>query len=140
MLIYHFCCEKDLRGIKTDGLTKGAIPIVDVINGKQCWGLIKGWQWLTVDGRHGEQAWATNELIKDDRTEYRLTIQIVGKEVKSLYDRDQLLELLPQVDPMLFDGWEGSKSWRVFRGTIPKYWIQKIEHWENGEWKPIPWR
>ena len=140
MILYHFCCGKDLRGIRTDGLTKGAIPVFDTISGKQVWGLILGWQWLTVDGRHGKQAWATNELIKKDRTEYRLTVEIVGKDIESLYDRDRLLAVLPQVDPMLFDGWEGSKQWRVFRGSIPKYWIRKIEHYEDGEWHPVPWR
>lgn len=140
MKIFHFCREKDVRGIKTDGLTKGAIPIVDTIHGKKTWGLIAGWQWLTLDGDHDRQSWATQEIFKDDRTEYRFTIEIPEKETDSLYDRDSLLELLPQVDRRLFIGWEGSEDWRIFWGTVPKYWIKAIDQWIDGEWHPVPWR
>ena len=143
MKIFHFCCWKDLRGIRTDGITKGVIPTVrkaeEHTRRKYNYVLINGWQWLTLDRDHDGQSWATNELIKEDRTEYRLTIEIPEKEVDSLYDRDRLLEIYPEIAP-LFDDWKGSENWLVFRGSIPKYWIRKIEHYEGSEWVELPWR
>lgn len=143
MQIFHFCCGKDCRGIRTDGITEGAIPTVrkaeEHTKQKYNYVLIKGWQWLTLDGDHDRQSWATKILIKENRTEYRLTIEIPEKEMDSLYDRDRLLELYPEVGP-LFDEWEGSENWRVFRGNIPKYWIRKIERYTGSEWEQIPWR
>ena len=143
MQIFHFCCGKDLRGIRTDGITKGVIPTVRKAEGhtkrKYNYVLINGWQWLTLDGDHDGQSWATNELIKKDRTEYRLTVEIPEKELDSLYDKARLLELYPEIGPLV-DGWEGSENWRVFRGGIPKYWIRKIEQYDGSQWVEIPWR
>ena len=154
MRIYHFCSRHDVRGIKTDGITKGMIPSVKVETnpqGKRTETLVlyDGWQWLTMDGDHGRQSWATREVFKDDRTEYRLTIEIPEKELDCIYDRERLLKVYPEIGP-LFEGWDGSENWRVYRGKIPKYWIKTIDHWsgekwENGkwiagEWQIMPWR
>lgn len=142
MKIYHFCSEKALRGIKTDGITKGMIPTVRRAEAhtkrKYNYILISGWQWLTICGDQ-KQSWATNILIKENRTKYRLTIEIPEKETESLYDREKLLQLYPEIGP-LFDGLDGSENWRVFRGTIPKYWIKAVEQWQDGGWQPQAWR
>ena len=140
MKLFHFCREKDMRGIRSQGITKGMIPSFRPVGGKKLSMLLyDGWQWLTLDGDHDKQSWATCVLFKEDRTEYRLTVEIPEKETDSVYDREKLLTVYPEVAP-LFDGWPGSEKWRVFRGPIPKYWIKGIEHYENGEWHPMPWR
>lgn len=138
MKIYHFCREKDARGIKTDGITKGAIPSIRITKDpkgreKQELVIYQGWQWLTLDGDHDGQSWATRQVFKDDRTEYRFTLEIPEKELDSLYDKERILTVYPEVWP-LFDGWPGSENWRIFRGGIPKYWIKTIEQWKDGEW------
>ena len=143
MELYHFCREKDFRGIRAQGITKGVIPTVQRMEKhtkrKYSPVLIKGWQWLTMNGERDQQSWATKELFKDDRTEYRITLEIPERELESLYDRARLLTVFPEVGP-LFDGWAGSESWRVFRGAIPKYWIKAIDQWKDGQWQPLPWR
>ena len=143
MKLYHFCREKDFRGIRAQGITKGVIPTVQRMEKhtkrKYSPVLIRGWQWLTLNGNHEQQSWATRELFKDDRTEFRFTLEIPEAELGSLYDKEKLLSVYPEIGP-LFDGWKGSEDWRVFRGTIPKYWIKAIEQWKDGEWKSLPWR
>lgn len=140
MKIYHFCREQDFRGIRSQGLTKGMIPTVQRMEGhtkrRYSHVLIPGWQWVTLDGDHDRQSWATRQLMNDDRTEYRFTLEIPEKEINSLYDRERLLTVYPEVGP-LFDGWEGSENWRVFRGSIPKYWIKAIDQWQDGEWTAV---
>lgn len=141
MTLYHFCSERSIRGIMTDGITRGTVPgymLVSAPHGKKtgitC--VTKGWQWLTTDGEPNGQSWATSKLIKENRLEYRLTIEIPEKELDSLYDKEKLLTVFPNHGP-LFDEWEGSKNWRIYRGSIPKYWIKKAEHWnsETLEWE-----
>lgn len=143
MKLYHFCREKDFRGIRAQGITKGVIPTVQRMEKhtkrKYSPVLIKGWQWLTLNGERDQQSWATRVLFKDDRTEYRITLEIPERELGSLYDREKLLTVYPEVGP-LFDGWAGSESWRVFHGAIPKYWIKAIDQWKDGAWQPLPWR
>ena len=141
MTLYHFCNERSIRGIMTDGITRGMVPgymLVSAPRGKKtgiaC--VTKGWQWLTLDGDPNGQSWATNELIKENRLQYRLTLEIPEKELDSLYDKEKLLTVFPNHGP-LFDEWEGSQNWRIYRGNIPKYWIKKVERWntETKEWE-----
>ena len=47
-----------------------------------------------------------------------------------IYDRDRLAEFIPGTEK-LFDGWEGSENWIVYRGKISKYQLKKLEHWNK---------
>lgn len=140
MKLYHFCRAKDVHGIRSDGITKGMIPLFCPMekhtNRNFSLVIIPGWQWLTLDGDHDRQSWATRKEFKDDRTEYRFTIEIPEKEIVSLYDRRRLLAIYPEAS-FLFNDWDGCENWRVYRGSIPKYWIKSIEKYFNGEWFPI---
>ena len=143
MKIYHFCSAKHVRPILKQGIRTGGV----VLLGKDGYDLRVGWQWLTLDPVRENQSWATRNLVKYDRTAYRLTVELTDDSV--LYDRDGLEKEIPG-SHVLFDGWPGSENWRVYRGKIPKSWIQTIEHWlgekwENGqliagEWQLMPWR
>lgn len=136
MRVYHFCCERDMRGIRNKGITQGAVVCEKKIpqgKGKPAvWQpcMRTGWQWVTLDGRHDRQSWATQYTIRIDRTEYRWTVDIPEKEEDSLYNRHRLNELLPG-SGKLFDGWDGSENWLVYRGSIPKKWLTKLERWNK---------
>lgn len=146
MTFYHFCCERDMRGIRNKGITKGMIAGERQVSqgkgkaGKWVTWLVPGWQWITLDGNHDGQSWATRQTIRIDRTEYRWTIELPEKEMDSLYDRERLMELYPGTEA-LFDGWKGSENWRVYRGPILKRWLTKLEHWNSatGTWEEVPY-
>ena len=133
--VYHFCCERDMRGIRSQGITKGMIVREQLINPgalRPRWNnyYIEGWQWMTYDGCHSRQSWATRRKIWYDRTEYRFTVEIPEKDVGQIYDRDRLAAFIPGTEK-LFDGWEGSENWIVYRGNISKYQLKKLEHWNK---------
>ena len=140
--LYHFCCDRDMSGIRSQGITKGEI-VGEKQNKFGKWGRVEflGWQWLTYDKNRDRQSWATRKLIKYSRTEYRFTVEIPEKEVSQLYDRDRLAEEIPGTE-RLFDGWAGSENWVVYRGKIPKYWLKKLEHWnkELKQWEEVDLR
>ncbi len=133
--LYHFCCERDMRGIRSQGITKGAVVGRQLVHPgtlKEKWQpyMIHGFQWLTYDGGHDRQSWATRHLIRYDRTEYRFTVEIPDREVSQLYDRDRLAQLIPGSEE-LFDGWTDSENWVVYRGNVSKYQLKKLEHWNK---------
>ena len=140
--LYHFCCDRDMPGIRSQGITKGEI-VGEKQNKFGKWGRVEflGWQWLTYDKNRDRQSWATRNLIKYSRTEYRFTVEIPEKEVSQLYDRDRLAEEIPGTE-RLFDGWAWSENWVVYRGKIPKYWLKKLEHWnkEKQLWEEVKLR
>ena len=131
--LYHFCCERDMRGIRSQGITKGQIVLQ---RGQKHW--FPGFQWMTYDGNHDRQSWATKYLIRYSRTEYRFTVEIPDDEVCKLYDRDRLATLIPGTE-ILFDGWDGSEYWVVYRGSVSKYQLKKLEHWNKKEqrWEAV---
>ena len=135
MILYHFCCERDMKGIRSQGITKGVIAGEMRVNhpGKpSTWQyyFIPGWQWLTLDADHDGQSWATRHLIRYDRTEYRFTVDVPEKETAQLFDMDKLNAAIPGTDA-LFLGWPGSENWRVYHGNIPKYWLTGLDHWNK---------
>ena len=140
---YHFCCKQDMRGIRNQGITQGVIVTQRQIRpGRpgEPWIIERfpGWQWLTYDGNHDRQSWATTYKIRYSRTEYRFTVEIPESDVTQIYDRDRLAELMPGTET-LFDGWEGSENWFVYRGNISKYQLKKLEHWnkETHSWEEV---
>lgn len=140
MNLYHFCCERDMKGIRSDGITKGVIAGEIRINGKWQPYFRPQWQWLTLDGSREEQSWATKHTIRYDRTEYRWTVEIPEAEESQLYDMERLEAAIPGTDA-LFLGWPGSENWRVYRGNIPRKWLKKLEHWNRitGRWENVAW-
>ena len=142
MILYHFCCEHDMRGIRNKGICRGAVvtdrPILR--KGKTVYQnvLNMGWQWLTLDGDRTRQSWATNHLIRIDRLEYRWTVEIPKDDECQLYDRDGMAWQIPTRE-RLFDGWAGSENWRVYHGNIPKRYLKKLERWnrDRQEWEEV---
>ena len=147
MILYHFCCEKDMRGIRNHGITKGVIcgqtRIRKPGGGLGEWQIYMrpGWQWLTMDSRKEAQSWNTHVMISYDRTAYRWTVEIPEDMRSQLYDMDRLAKEIPGTED-LFNGWDGSENWRVYRGPIPRKWLKKLVHWDKmaEEWEEIPWR
>lgn len=124
MLIYHYCCERDMKGIRKGGITEGAVVTLEGLPV-----IRKGWQWLTLSPDHDGQSWATRKLIREDRTEYRWTVEIPEADMDFLYDRDALAEIIPGSEA-LFDGWPGSENWRVFHGPILPRQLKRLQRWD----------
>lgn len=138
MILYHFCCERDMKGIRNKGITLGCVAGEILVPGQNKWQhyIRPGWQWLTLDGDRKKQSWATKHLIRYDRTEYRYTVEIPEKDETQIYDRERLVNTIPGSDS-LYDGWAGSENWRVYRGPIPKKYLKKLERWnkETESWE-----
>lgn len=125
MTIYHFCASRHVKKILREGLTVGMV-CVPVHTGYIAY---TGYTWLTLDPEPTRQSWATRNAIKYSRTAYRLTITIPASEEHRVMDQAEVEDRFPG-SGVLFKGWGGSENWRVFRGSIPKEWIEKAEKTE----------
>ena len=132
MTVYHFCSAKGMRGIRRKGICEG----VAVRWENDVLYMRYGYQWVTLDGRHDAQSWATNVMISEDRTAYRWTVEIPESETGSLLDRDGLDKAVPGCG-QAFDGWDGSENWRVFSGRIPRKWLKKLDKWDENGWREV---
>lgn len=122
MILYHFCSRRHVKSIQRHGLTEGGLAVQTPTG----FHLRTGFQWLTKDGDKDRQSWATRNLIKYSRTEYRLTLNIPDEYVgKKLFSNTAFILQYPEAEP-LFDMWPGSENWMVFKGTIPKEWIVDV--------------
>ena len=122
MILYHFCSRRHVKSIQHRGLTEGVLATRTPTG----FHLRTGFQWLTKDGDAKNQSWATKNLIKYSRTEYRLTLDIPDEYVgKRLFSSMEFILLHPEAEP-LFTMWPGSENWMVFEGTIPKEWITDV--------------
>lgn len=123
MIPYHFCSRRHVKSIQRHGLTEGGLAVQTPTG----FHLRTGFQWLTKDGEKANQSWATRNLIKYSRTDYRLTLNIPDEYVgKKLLSREEF-ELKYPESKLLFLGWDGSDSWMVFEGSIPKEWIIDVQ-------------
>jgi len=125
MKLYHFTPAHMLDGIMRDGLTLGAIPVMDLN------GYIKGvydpCQWLTEDGDFNAQSWATQNIVKYDRTAYRLKIAIPKARRDKLRRAWDFMVHQPDPMPRLVTDWEGSINWFIFFGRVPPGWIREVD-------------
>lgn len=138
MTLYHFCCARDMRGIKSNGIIKGGVTVwQDTAGTKEGHPVIHmGWQWLTLDPEKEHQSWNTHVLLNYDRTEYRWTVEIPEAFETQLYGRDRMAKAIPGSEAA-FDGWDGSENWRVYRGPIFRRWLKKLDRWnkQTGAWE-----
>ena len=126
MTIYHFCSAKAVKAIRRQGIRIGAVYVPKPGDAKSV-ELYHGYQWLTLDPERKNQSWATRKIVKENRTAYRLTINLPDDCV--LFDRDGLEKEIPGTG-ILFDGWPGSENWRVYHGWILPEWITACEKME----------
>ena len=120
MIYYHFCAEHMLEGILKDGLTMGCIPVVT----HQGFRLLPNYQWLTTEKSAKKQSWATSELIRYSRTDYRLEIEIPELFQANVLKPSQIVELIPWESHGIFTEFKGSDRWRAYKGSIPEEWIK----------------
>lgn len=125
MIVYHFCCKRDAKRIMKEGITLGHIPIWDDKN--QRFVLRAGFQWLTTDSDPDAQSWDTHYLLRYSRTEVRIKIDIPDAWLDHLLDMHEMQQLIPQINPKLYEDWYGNENWRVYRGSIPKKWIVQAD-------------
>lgn len=120
MRLYHFCADRHVNRIRHEGLRLGG---VSVVRGRKI-RIYEGYNWLTLDGEKKNQSWNTHNLVKYDRTAWRLTVEIPDEEADRILDQDALEEKIPGTK-VLFIGWPGSENWRVYQGFIPPGWIKE---------------
>jgi len=125
MKLYHFTPTLLLNAILKNGLTLGRLPIIDD-NGRLR-AFMEPCQWLTNNGDWNSQSWATRELIKYDRTAFRLTIIIPKHHKEKLLKAIDYAPYLPKNSQRLITDWPGSEHWYFFVGRIPRGWIRTIE-------------
>ena len=132
--LYHFCSEKDMRGIRRKGICKGVLTNL-MYSTERSFRFVAGWQWVTLNPEKDAQSWNTHILLKEDRTVYRWTVDVPDKWADCIWDEERLKGLYPWA-ASLFYGWPGSNDWRVFRGSIPKKWLTALVKWDKkkGEW------
>ena len=122
MTLYHFCANRHVKRILHDGLCIGGVTVATDTGFR----LHAGYSWLTLDGDPARQSWATREMIRYSRTDWRLTVKIPKSEECRILGRDALEAELPG-SGVLFDGWPGSENWRVYHGYIPRSWIVAVD-------------
>lgn len=122
MRLYHFCSDKAVKKILRNGISKGGI--IEPFD--TYYQFHFGYVWLTTDPDPKNQSWATNYLLDENRTEWRLTVEIPKQEENRVMDRIAVVDRFPRAS-LLYNGWNGSENWRVYHGLIDKRWIVKAE-------------
>lgn len=117
MILYHFCPAHMKNAILSEGLTKGAFPLME------SGGFAQNVQWLTSERDPKKQTWATQKLISYSRTAYRLTIHIPDSRHKKLRKALEWVAVFPEGDRKIVTEWPGSEAWYVYLGKIPQKWI-----------------
>lgn len=117
--IYHFCAAHSVRGILTEGLTKGMTPVQK--DGEMRF--MQRTQWLTADKDPARQSWNTHSLVPYSRAAYRLTVSIPYSHRKKLIKATEFIKALPEENIGLVGDWAGSENWYVYIGVIPPKWI-----------------
>ena len=123
-MLYHFTSKHHIEGCKRQGIKLGVLP--DFKNGKVV--LVKGFQWLTTNPNFSQE-WNTQQEIKYDRTEYRITIQI-----PRIYKHKILnwLELSKNNKVAKYlNAFGDRENWRIFKGIIRPTWFEAIDHKYN---------
>ena len=131
MRVYHFCAAKSMRAILRQGVKVGGVYVPHPGDAKSI-DMYRGYQWVTLDPERANQSWATRQIVKYDRTAYRMAIDLPDEAVERLLTRDQLDAEIPG-SGVLFDGWPGSESWRVYHGWILPEWITECDRVDGGD-------
>lgn len=125
MRLYHFCSKRHVKKILREGISKGGVYLPRPGDAKSI-ELFYGYQWVTLDSDPGGQSWNTREIVRYNRTDYLLTLEIPKDCEDRIMDRDALEKEIPG-SRQLFDGWPGSENWRVYHGWILPEWIINVE-------------
>jgi hypothetical protein len=129
MRVYHFCAEKHIKKILREGISKGGVYLPRYGDTKSV-ELFYGYQWVTLDPEKKNQSWNTREIVRYDRTAFRLTLEIPDDSEGQILTRDQLEKEVPG-SGVLFDFWPGSENWRVYHGWILPEWIVSCERMDG---------
>lgn len=128
--LYHFTCSHQIEGVKKDGLTLGKIPLSQIH-------FKEHYQWLTSNP-DWKQSWCENQiLLKCDRTEWRLIIEIPDSHKINL-----LVWIIagPMLTPVfsILSMFGDPHNWYLYDGDIPKNWFKKIEQKQSSKGGPRP--
>lgn len=125
MILYHFTSLHHWRHIRTQGLTKGAIPIQLP---KGVMGMQPGFQWLTCE-TDWNQDWDVGSGLPYRRTELRLTVSIPNAMRNQVHDWERFSVKVKPDCREAFARFPSSKYWVLYHGPIPCGWI--LEHHRN---------
>lgn len=143
MLLYHFTCAQHLDSIRSEGLTRGDVPL----DKHQALNAV----WLTRDRKPSAQGWAGigQELSDEAKLKLKNAYGIVAPD-SAHYANKQEIRItvkIPRNDRNLIHwpvwarkrlapdwyhtlnevGGGGAKDWYLYWGIIPADWFEEIE-------------
>lgn len=123
MRYYHFTAKHLIHQIAREGLTLGKFPLVSeagISFTTPC-------QWLTTSDGFDTQSWNTSQLIKYDRNDYRLTVEIPYKAQKNVVKATDYIKRIPVEYRHIATNWPGSDDWYLYIGKINPEWIKEYK-------------
>lgn len=127
MKLYHFTPAHLAERVIRNGITLGRLP-VRLTDGRIF--LLSNCQWLTSDGNFDSQSWATQQIVKYDRTAVRFKVVIPKTSRKNLASASEFAEVIKKQLPgpahRIITDWQGSENWFLYFGRIPAGWIREV--------------
>jgi hypothetical protein len=131
--LYHYTALHHADEIRASGaISRGGVPVPDQ-DGETLRAIVPGWQWLTRSSTWA-QPWATRQVIRCDRTECRLVVEIPLLELDRLRRWDRVWPLFgftaqaARRFAALGGGSDAdAAAWYLFKGPIPYDWVVEIE-------------
>lgn len=122
MIFYHFTSRVHIGAVAKEGISLGSVP--DFVQNKLA--LRYGWQWVTTN-KSFDQAWHNPKetSLSYDRTEFRITINIPRLHMFKLKPWIKVCRSINMRENLASYG--DSENWKVFRGTIPTAWFERID-------------
>lgn len=126
MKLFHFCSKVHVRSIKTEGLTKGSIPLCNEDGFPVS--KIPGLQWLTSNPDWGQE-WEAGSSLPYRRNDFRIVVSIPKSHRDKLMKWDVLCE---QVDSLadtakVLNAFGDPENWYVYADRIKPGWFRGID-------------
>jgi hypothetical protein len=125
-ILYHFTCRPWWHFIKTEGITRGEVPLSfrDVLQHPN----------LTSNPDPSAQRWGCNSGL--NKTAVRITVEIPTGDINLISWRD--LATRHKVDRRWYraldegGGWE-ARNWWIYQGVVRPEWFTDVEFFDGGK-------
>jgi hypothetical protein len=125
MVLYHFTAAHFERSIRSQGLTRGALPWNALPDGRP--EMRRGFQWLTSNASFS-QPWCLLGNLPYSRNAIRIIVDIPMEQLPQLAKWSELCRLFSPASAEELNRNGGDvENWFVFKGRIPPQWFLAIE-------------
>ena len=126
MILYHFTAFALINKIRSEGLTKGALPWNERRDGS-C-ELRPGFQWLTSDPEWFAQGWCLMGNLPYARNSYRIAVRVPdqywGRVIRWT---DMAGKFRPDSAEVLNKLGGDTSKWYLYAGKIPPHWFLAVD-------------